>query len=342
MRSLALSLVLALISAGATADPVPVQTQWGASFYSGSQRMVLFSLLRDRPEGYLPLARKITGNLGLAHTNGIRLISRSVDTSPVLEYDDNINGGQPGESFQAGPFEFTVAEDEQAKSGAVLGAELSGTATLAFGDRNRAIFQAANQFAYSPDHRLGRARASASVCLDSYGGNWTWLEACATHSRQSRELSSTRRTTVTFGTSRVFESDLGVHEGNLRLRQLTTADYSKPVLGMSLKTASPSIGTVSLDLEVSAELEGHNTTTRQATAKLSRPLLGVSGSLRVTYARQEGSKFFGQDRRDDVYSLGLTRRLNNRLTVGASVTERKSSIDFYERRTLGLTVSING
>lgn len=340
--AVAVSLTLALLAAGPSRAQ-SLGSEWAAALHARSDRLLLYTILKERPAGALPVARRLLHRTGLAHTgSGVRRLSFGARVAPILEWDDNINGGTPGSAFQLGPFEFTVDEESRAKSGLVVGASFGASADFALGHQNLLKLGASAAYRYAPAHEMAKSHIAGSACGSFYQGSWTWIETCAFASVQETELSRVHDRTLSLAGVKVFSSPIGSHEARAAVLYSFRDDYEKPTLDLDLVTAHPGLGAISLGLDLSRRIAGENTTIWGASLALARPILGESGSVAVSYHRQGGALFFGDPREDDVYRLSVTRKVSDRLSASLGVTDRRSTIDLYDQTSVFFGLSFDG
>lgn len=335
MKFILASVVMATIFFGATAHAQSVESEWQSSLYSGSSRLTLFSIIKEKPEGSLGFAQELLRRNGLnaEAQSGFQLISFSTSVSPVLEWDGNINGGTPGESFFLGNFEFTVDEDGRAVAGVLAGLSGGATAHYSLGLGHTLDFGLRASYRYSPKYDLSKTTSQAHACGSYFLDNWAWLETCGRLQYSENDLSSVTDRIAEIGGIKIFSSGLGSHEARAGLDVQFREDYAKSLLRLNLTTIRSGIGAVGLGLSVGGKIEGRNTLLYSATARLSRPILGQRGSLAFAWSRLGGSEFFGDAREDDLVSLHLTRTISEKFSGTIGFTRRDSSIGLYDEQS---------
>jgi hypothetical protein len=121
---------------------MPVQAQpyahhWQAAMEAPSPRLRLFALMAERPQGAGQAVAALQKGQGFAHLagQGPQIVASGVSLGPVLRYDNNINGGTPGDTILIGGLPFTISPDARAISGMVFGAEAGGSLRLSLSPR---------------------------------------------------------------------------------------------------------------------------------------------------------------------------------------------------------------
>jgi hypothetical protein len=314
----------------ATAD-----TRLPAALDSGSARLALYVLAQEQVPGSAPYIDRLLRDMGFAHPAGAgpQRLSRGVTVAPILEWDDNVNGGTPGGAFSIGGLEFTVDEASRAKAGVMLGASLGLGASYSVGRGNVLRFSVNGAVRHAPRHDATKTNLGASVCGSFDMGDWTWWDACLSATSARTELSSQSEQSVSLSRTKLFSSGFGAHESRVGIRYVLGEDYVKPAVTLGLITAAE-FGAVSLSAEVSREVEGRNTTLFGANAALTRPFLGASTTVQAGYRRTGGSAFFGEARTDDIYSLGLSRDIGRGVSATLSVSRTASTVDLFDQTSV--------
>jgi hypothetical protein len=325
------------------ATPVAAESLLPAALDSGSARLTLYVLAQERRPGSDPFIDRLLRDLGAAHPRGAgpQRLSRGARVAPILEWDDNVNGGTPGGVFTIGGLDFTVDEASQARAGLMLGASLGLGASYSIGRGMVLRFAVNGTLRHAPREDATKSSLGASVCGSLPGGEWTWWDACLSASAARTELSRQSERAVSVARTVVFPSGIGVHEARIGARYVLGEDFRKPVLTLGLVTAAD-FGAVVVSAELSPEVEGRNTTLFGARAALTRPVLGASTTVEAGYRRTGGSAFFGDERSDDIWSLGVTRDIGRGVSATLSVSRTLSTVDLYDQTSVYVGVDVAG
>lgn len=321
-----------------------IDSEWQSSLYSGSSRLILFSIIKEKPEGSLGFAHELLRRNGLnaEAQSGVQLIQSRTSVSPVLEWDSNINGGTPGDSFFLGNFEFAVDESSRAVAGVLAGLSSSATAHYSLGSGHTLDFGLRASFRHSPKYDLSKTSGQAHACGSYFLDNWAWLETCGRLQYTENDLGSVTDRVAEISGIKIFSSDLGGHEARAGLDVQFREDYAKSLLRLNLTTVRSGVGALALGFNVGEEIKGSNTLLYGATAKLSRPILGERGSVALSWSRLGGSEFFGVAREDDLISLNLTRNISASFSGTIGFTRRVSSIELYDEESFSIGISYGG
>jgi hypothetical protein len=335
-------LAAALLAApGAGAEP-----RWQAAALSGSDRLLAFSLLRERPAGYRDAAAAALERAGAlpgpAPSPGPRIVARRLTVAPALAWDDNVNGGVPGARLGLGPFVFTVDEESRAKAGLVLGLDAGAEAAWAVGRATRLSLQAGLTWRHAPALDLGWQAGLLRGCAARMVAPWRWIEGCAALSGVERALSSTAARRVEARTVALVASRWGDHRLSLGAWAEDRDGSVQPGLSAGLLTATGR-GAIDLTALLGAEPAGRGGVVAAAGVSFARVLASAPTRLSLGVARERGGEVLGDPRRDDVARLGLARGLPGGAVGRLGLSLRRSTIELYDDDlTLSLGVQLRG
>lgn len=347
---LALGLSAGLVAPlSAAAQPSFVRTgdalDWRAARLSGSDRLLLFSLLRDKPRGYREAALTVARRQALTKDPGERayIAERRASAFPVLSWDDNINGGLPGDGIVLGGVRFVPTEDA-ARAGVVLGLGGSGRLAWAVGDGVRVALQAAATHVHAPEEDLSRSTAGASACATRTTTGFAFVEGCLRLAAVDRDLSSTVSRRVELRGGRVFASALGDHELSLGIFRDDRDGVPQDGVTATLLTARGGLGALGASLSLGERVEGRGAVDLYGALWVTREAAG-GAPMRVSlsYARERGARLLGSVAREDrTVTASLSRPIADGLSATVGLTRRDSTIDGFGGTSLSLGLSFDG
>ena len=329
----------------ALAKPLIAQTpttNWQAALDSGAPRLMLFALQVEKPQGADDFVARLQYGQAMQQAKAAPpvLLSYRADLRPIVAYDSNINSGIPGDTIYLAGFPFTIAPENRAKSGMVYGAEASLSARFAISPGTTLDLTAYGAQAHSFDHNLDILNASLSACGAQYWGHTTWTEICMGDTFTQRDNAPERERFASLGVSKVFVSRFGFHEARATVQNAKRKDYDKASLSLQLITAKAGLGALNLRMDLGARVAGYHTRLFGASAALTRPIAGVSTTLFAGYGIEAGGALLGQPRRDEIFSVGLSRKLTSHAEATLRLSQRQSSIPAYDGLSVDLDVSL--
>lgn len=333
MRNFIFVICLLLLSA-----PQGQAQDWQTAMLSSSARLRLFALMTARPEGANDVVGQLQKAQGFHHLSGAgpQYIQHDISLAPYLAFDNNINGGTPGQTILIQGLLFDILPASQAKQGFVGGVSGGASLRLSLSPKTVLVADQGVILARALDHDLSLAGFQTDLCLGQYLGRADWLDLCFGHNQSQRALSQSVTQSISLGLSQQFMTPFAFHEVSGKLRRDMTSDYAKLTLEMGMISALPNWGLAETRIEMSAPIEGQHTRIFGASFALTRPIMGQNTTLSVSFAREGGANFFGDPRRDDVMGLGLARPLIPGVDLSLSLRDRKSTLANYQGVTLGL------
>ena len=327
-------------------DSIPILR---SSMASGSERLALYSytqyLKSNQSISALNAVNDQMQRLAFPILNGLPqtgVISQQGTVAPVLSYDDNINGGNQNASFELGGFTFEGSPETIAKEGIVVGAEVGGTLRYAYG-RGRFLDVSGGLSAiYSPKHDLSKYAASLNVCSKNHIQGWTYVDFCARANGQSMSLSESVSYTASTAVTQLFSFAGYDHEATATLEQSYFEDYDQAQFGSALTTSLGTLGSVAVGFEVGEDVDDTLHLNNRFYATYNTSAFQRPVSFQIERGLYDGGTFFGQDRVDETFTLGLRTRVSKQITVGITARKNDSSVDFYDYQTIGFSFGITG
>ena len=317
-------------------------TNWQAALDSGAPRLMLFALQVEKPQGADDFVARLQYGQAMQQAKAAPpvLLSYRADLRPIVAYDSNINSGVPGDTIYLGGFPFTIAPEDRAKAGMVYGAEASLTARFALAPGRTLDLTAYGAQAHSFDYGLDVLNAGVSACGAQYWGRTTWTEMCLGDTFTQRDNAPERERFASIGVSKVFASRFGFHEARATVQKAKRTEYQKASLSLHLITAKAGLGALTLRIDIGEHVAGYNTRLFGASAALTRPIAGVSTTLFAGYGTEAGGTLLGQPRRDEIFSVGLSRKLTSHAEATLRLSQRRSSIPAYDGFSVDFDVNL--
>lgn len=338
----------ALIATLATMAPLAAygeasEPRWKSAMMSGSSRLAAFSLLQERPAGAQRFILSFMKRDGLLHKDGegAQRVGRHFSIEPLVQHDNNINGGIPVDSIRLAGIDFIINEDDRAKEGFLLGAQASAGIDHSIAKGQVLSFGLTAAYQYSFEHDLGKSFLGGNACLKSHVDNWSWIDSCA-GVRLLDNGSTVEEGFLSIAGTKVFASDYADHAFEMKVEQIFREDYDKLSVGGTLTSAVPGIGAVATGLRFGEQVEGENTTLVDGSVALTRPILDRMTTLRLSHRYSAGGEFFGEDREDRTTKISATTDVSKRisLSVGYEVTD--SSADLYDDDNVSVGIDFKG
>lgn len=348
MKPLLLSLgLLVVVAAAANAqDRNGYLPEWRGAILSGSQRLMLFSLMKANPTGSLEAQMQVAKRLGFFHGPGDGLVVEDPNLAiePIVKYDENVNNGVSDGSLILGNYILTPTKDSLAQAALVGGARLAMGVPVLYDRGSTLNFGLSGSITHSPAVDYTRTWLHVSTCADHYLSDWSWLILCAGYQYENeREVDNTEKGPFgTIGLRKIFSSSRGSHEITATLSKERMIDYDKLSVSGSLLSAIAGVGAVNFVAGLGEIVPGENTMKWEVGASLTRPVFGETTTFALGAEAKEGDNFFGVARKDRTYSLSVGRQMNELLWVDVGAKRRESTVDLFDENILTVDFSITG
>lgn len=338
----ALFLVLCSVTQSLAQTAVDLARDRQGSFFSVSPRLVFYTLVQKAQPGTEGAVLSLAQGLGFLHQQG-RGLQRAwniTSVQPVLSYNPNINGGLAGESFKIGNFVFKIDPESQAVAGPVVGGALSKSLGWSIGTGQTVSVAGNVELVYSPEYDISRTNANAQACLRSYLQNWRFLDLCGGAFYEKADLSETDGSFLSANYAKLFSARNGTGLANVAINREFQKTYQKTSISAGIERYFDGRGVVTARIAAGEEIEGENTLLYGGYVSYGQLVLGVGTNIGLSYEREGGDVFFGQDREDDVYTLSLTGQITPTLSATFSVENRTSSVDLFSGTTFNLDLNV--
>lgn len=338
-RALLLILCLMLDASQAGADEM-ARVQMGQLAASPRLRMFTLAQAMDRGNAAPGVTRAMRGALeqaGYYHEGAPARIGQSLRFSPVLAWDDNINGGYFNDTLDLFGLQFQVNPANLARAGWVLGGRVDGSLRWALGEGRTADLTASTELAWSPQHEIGRANAGLQACLRNPVSGWTFADLCASASTAHRELSDSNAQTVSLRLAHLAGSALAAHELSVEIeeRWQTAGRQTGLTLGWG---AVWDHAVTEVRVGIATPIEGEQATRLQVSARASwmwgtRPV-----SVSLWHSEASGGRLLGMAREDAQTGIGLSVQARPGLSLDLTHQVTRSSIALFDEVRTGLGV----
>lgn len=321
-----------------------------SSIESGSERLSLYStskFVEGQPDAdVLRVLDQIMRNQAFrldGSTPPAEVISTTIAVSPILAYDDNINGGNRNNSFTLGEFlTFTVAEDAVAKEGVVLGAGLETGLRYGYGRGRYLDARSSVSGVYSPEHELFKYSTFVELCSRNHLFGWTFVDGCATTQSLDVDLGKSREEAVRLSATQLFTAGGFDHELTGSVGRNWISDFEQDNFQTRLTTSIGELGSVAVAVELGEEDGTNHVQRERLSLGYNTRIADRRFAFSYSRAQSRGSMFLGDVREDVTSAYGVSTRINDRFSINARYTNNDSTVDFFSYSSIGVGVGITG
>ncbi|MCB1390030.1 MAG: hypothetical protein KDK12_12950 [Rhodobacteraceae bacterium] len=309
---------------------------------ASSERLRLFTLARaidtrQAPRSYSGALRRTLREQGFYHDGTPGTLDRTFRFSPVLAWDDNINGGYYHDQLDLGGLIFDADPANRARAGLVIGTRADASIRLSWAEGRVIDLRAGAELGWSPRHDIGRAFAQVEACARNHLAGWTFADVCASVSGAHRALSDSRGTAVSASLVHLVSTAGAAHELTLALDRRTTAEGGQN--GMTLGwSAVWNRAVTEVTLGAGAPIPGATATRLRLGARVGWIWHDRPVSLSAWHLRASGGLLLGMPRADQVTGIGLSVEARPGMNVELSHQVTRSTIALFEDVRTGLSV----
>ena len=309
---------------------------------ASSERLRLFTLARAQdtrraPPAYTNALRRALRDTGFYHEGGAELMDRSLRFSPVLTWDENINGGYFNDRLDLGGLILVADPANLARAGALVGGRVDATARLSW-DEGRVIdLRASAELAWSPEHDIGRASAGVEACGRNHVTGWTFVDLCASASASQRALSEGSAAGISAALVHLVSTAEAAHQFSLELdrRALDAGFQTGLTLGWS---AVWNRAVTEVTLGAGTPIPDATATRGRVSARVGFLWHERAVSLSAWHVQASGGRLLGMDRADRVTGLGVSIEARRGMSIEVTHQVTRSTIALFDEDRTGLSV----
>lgn len=305
---------------------------------AGSGNLTTFALSQPELPRSLHYARaQMLARDGFIGVPG-KVMDKHISFSPVLTYDGNINGGAVGDSLVISGLRFRIEDDQVSKGGVLLGGGVDAGATINMARDTALQLNAGAWAGFSPEHDLSKGGVNLSACLAHQATPATRLRSCVRASHLEYDLGKTQRASVEVGGAHAYAARNGFNEVDLSLREERTFGgivEDQRILSLRHTTAHRSGLTFSIGGNLGSETRAISMRERVHVGA-AKMIAGRPTSISLSAQNNRGGQFLGEGRAENIFSVGVSRQVHDKLTVRVSGTKVRARHEFFNQNSIGL------
>jgi hypothetical protein len=316
---------------------------------SSNERLINYCLVQRASKQLIDLRTAQIIDYRLKHEGyeqGLGLPGRTKQLSfqpyvtPILDYETDINGGNPNKPLQLGSITFTGDPNLVRKEGIVAGAGAGAYGRYLVGEGRYIDYGFGASYAHSFEHDIGIQRRFANVCSKNHISNWWYIDGCAGSSYVEKELTEDTRNTLSLTTSKLFTLDANSHhQASFGVNRVYDEDYEQNQLTLGFQTIHRNGWHSSINAVFGESIDGEIATREAISASLSLPVRKRRFTASASYSEADGAKLLGVARADETWSLSASYNVYKNIDVGLGYTETDSTIDYFDVSTPTVSLS---
>jgi hypothetical protein len=270
---------------------------------------------------------------GIGFPNTVERSTTQTFVSPVLDYNSNINGGNPNRPLILGGLTFTGDEQNLRRSGAVAGVGAGANGRHIYGDGRYLDYAASASYAYSPQHSLGIARGSANLCSRNHIANQWYVDACGDATRLVRDLAAETTAGLSLSTAKLFSTGNGAyHSTSIGVRRNYAEAYQQNQLQLGWSTVRTRGAYTGFNFSFGEAVPNQLVQRRSVSATIGTTVFDRALTATASYSYADGGRLLGFERNDTTRSLTLNYALNANPSVSVGYRTVDSTINYFNKR----------
>jgi hypothetical protein len=270
---------------------------------------------------------------GLGLPNPVERSTTQTFVSPVLDYNTNINGGNPNRPLVLGGLTFTGDEQNLRRSGAVAGFGAGANGRHIYGDGRYLDYAASASYTYSPQHSMGIARSSANLCSRNHVANQWYVDACGDTTRLVRDLAAETNSGLSLSTAKLFSTGNGAfHSTSIGVRRNYAEQYQQNQIQLGWNTVRNRGAYTGFNFSFGEAVPNQLAQRRSASATVGTTVFNRALSATASYSYADGGRLLGFERNDTTRSVSISYTLTRNLSVTVGYRTVDSTIDYFSER----------
>jgi hypothetical protein len=270
---------------------------------------------------------------GIGLPNPVDTSTTQTFVSPVLDYNSNINGGNPNRPLTLGSLTFTGDGANLRREGVVAGAAAGVNGRTVYGYGDYLDYALSASYAHSPQHGMGIARGSANVCSRNHIANQWYVDACGDATRLVRDLAAETNSGLSLSTVKLFNTGNGAfHSTSIGVRRYYAEPYQQNQLQLGWNTVRNRGAYTGFNFNFGEAVPNQLAQRRSASATVGTTVFDRALSATASYSYADGGRLLGFERNDTTRSITLNYALNASLSVTVGYRAVDSTIDYFSER----------
>lgn len=260
--------------------------------------------------------------------------------TPILDYETDINGGNPNKPLQLGNLTFNGDPNLVRKEGIVAGAGAGAYGRYLVNEGRYIDYGFGASYAHSFEHDIGIQRRFANLCSKHHIKNWWYIDGCASSSYVEKQLTDDTRNTLSLTTAKLFTSSPNSHhQASLGVNRVYDEDYEQNQLVLGFQTIHSNGWYSAINAVFGESIDGDIAVREAVSASLSLPVRNRRVTVSASYSEADGAKLLGFARADDTWSVSASYNVYKNVDLSVGYTDTDSTIDYFDVSTPTVSVS---
>ena len=249
----------------------------------------------------------------------------------TINFDDNINGGNPEGPLKIGNLIFQTDPNLYQKSGFLIGSHVNLDHRHILSEGKYITFNSRISLHHNTEHDLMINSQQVSVCSKSHIKNWWYIDACGSHKKINKKLSDSSTSDFSIHTKKLFQNNIGTYSAlQAGISRLQTDTYNQNQLEIEYQTVNDFGTSFGVMFKLGADVQ--DTLALENSFEMSHTKLFKDKPIKIAFGSTAygGSRIFGAHRSDLIQTISLSMPLTKRFVINVGASKTNSSIDYYD------------
>ena len=263
--------------------------------------------------------------------------------SPLMYYEDNINGGNPDKVLKIGSYVFAGDDDLVKEAGIVLGANMHTNWQIYYNNRSYLTASLDYSLVNSLDSDHSIHSFNSKICSQTFLRGGYYLDACKTQDSSKKSISQSKSSVRSIGL-RVFETDeIGTYGTGFLLQEHIQADHFKQSqFTLEHERLMNDGGSYNLSATLAEDLNNKSVPTLKLSGRVTSVLYGSKFTLSLKYQKSNSVRFLGYPMQSELTSLSAGFPLANNLALNIGYAKSDNTIDYFDFEHPTLFITFHG
>ena len=250
--------------------------------------------------------------------------------APIVDYNTDINGGNPNRPLVLGNLTFMGDETLLRKEGLVAGLAVGADGRHIYGPGKYIDYGIGASYAHSPEHDIGIGRAFANLHSKNHIRNLWYVFAFENTNKLWRDLNDDSSRTVGLSLVKLLATEQrSYHQANVGLRRFWDDEYEQNQLTVGLQTIHNTGIHTAFNVVLGEAVTNTLVTRHSINATVGTSLFKKPLSATFSHSHANGGKLLGIEREDTIRSFAITYTVHPRISVTIGFRETDSSISYF-------------
>lgn len=268
-------------------------------------------------------------SIGFGTTNELNYYQ--IQIYPTIDWENNINGGNPKKNLIINDQIFESDEKLYRKSGLLIGFQPSINGKYIFGNGRYLTYELTGQIQNNPQHNIWVRSLSGNLCSKNHVSDFYYLDFCVNSQEIEKQISDDKRVKSTIQLAKFFKSKsnfynkVGISTHLVETKTYLQNQYQFDWEGNLSRSLFASLG-----LNIGNAVPNKLTDRTNVSVGLGYVLNSKPLEIQFNSIKSDGGYILGYDRVETRYSVNLSYPIWKGLSASIGYNKTFSNIDFFD------------